>query len=85
MTKSFILAAAMALTLGSGAAMAQEGDAQNRYDGSPRVFNEYSHGAFETRPTWQANGAGRAAYSVQTQHLSTDLGSAGGGDGSAAN
>ena len=69
MTKSLILAAAMALTLGAGAAMAQEGDAQNLFNGSPQVFNQFSHGALSTSTGWQVGGTGRGVYSVQTQKL----------------
>jgi hypothetical protein len=37
MTKSLILAAVIALGLSSGAAMAQEADAQNLFDGLPHA------------------------------------------------
>jgi hypothetical protein len=83
MTKSLILGAVMALALGTGAAMAQEGggDTQNLFDGSPRVFNEFAHGDFATRQTPPISTAGgRGAYSVQTHQLSpAPDGSDGGG------
>jgi hypothetical protein len=82
MTKSLILGAVMALALGTGAAMAQEGsDAQNLFDGSPRIFNQFAHGDFATRPSAAVSTAiGRGAYSVQSHQLSpAPDGSDGGG------
>jgi hypothetical protein len=82
MTKSLILGAVMALALGGGAAMAQDGnDAQNLFNGSPKVFNEFAHGDFATRPSPEIGAAlGRGAYSVQTHQLSpAPDGSDGGG------
>jgi len=81
MKKSLILATVMALSLGTGVAMAQEGDAQNLYNGSPRVFNEYTHGDFATRLGTQFGGVGRGTYSVQSRQLTpAPDGSDGGGN-----
>ena len=44
--KTLMLAAVAALSIGTGAAMAQEGDAQNLFNGSPRIFNEFAHGTY---------------------------------------
>jgi hypothetical protein len=80
MTKSLILSAVMAVSLGTGVAMAQEGNAQNLFNGSPNLFNEYARGSFATRPGTQFSGPGRATYSVQTHQLSpAPDGSDGGG------
>jgi hypothetical protein len=80
MTKSLILSAVMALSLGAGAAMGQEGDAQALFNGSPRVFNQFSHGDYATSTGWQVGGKGQGTYSVQTQTLSpAPDGSDGGG------
>ena len=72
MTKSLILGAAMALALSTGAAMAQEGnDAQNLFNGSPTLFNEYAHGDFATRPgAVQLGGGTHGTYSVQSRQFS---------------
>ena len=69
MTKSLILATVMALTLGTGAAMAQEGDAQNLYDGSPKVFNEIARGALATHNNWQVGAGAQGTFAVQHQKL----------------
>ena len=80
MTKSLILGALMALSLGAGTAMAQEGNAQNLFNGSPALFNELAHGDFATRPGSQVGGAAQGTYSVQTHSLSpAPDGSDGGG------
>jgi len=69
MTKT-ILAAVMALSLASGAAMAQEADAQNWFDAGKRA------GALQVAPSGQVG-----SYSVQHQQLTADpqLSAAGGG------
>jgi hypothetical protein len=78
MTKSLILATVMALTLGTGAAMAQ--DAQNLFNGSPGLFNEFTHGDFATRQGSLVGGAGQGTYSVQSHQVSpAPDGSDGGG------
>jgi hypothetical protein len=69
MTKSLTLAAVMAVTLSAGAAMAQESTAQNLFNGSPSVFNEFSHGDFATRPGTLVGGAGQGSYAVQSHQL----------------
>jgi hypothetical protein len=80
MTKSLILSAVMALSLGTGAAMAQEGDAQALFNGSPRVFNQFAHGAFATGQGWLPGGAAQGSYSVQShQFTPAPDGSDGGG------
>jgi hypothetical protein len=81
MTKSLILAAVMALPLGTGVAMAQEGNAQNLFNGSPSLFNQFAHGDFATRPGSQFSAPGRGTYSVQSHRLSpAPDGSDGGGN-----
>ena len=81
MTKSLILGAAMALALGTGAAMAQEGNAQNLFSGSPSLFNDFARGAYATGPgAAQVGGQARGTYSVQSHQLSpAPDGSDGGG------
>jgi hypothetical protein len=81
MTKSLILATVMARILGTGAAMAQEGNAQNLFNGSSSLFNEFTHGDFATRPGSLVGGAGQGTYAVRS-HLLTPApdGSNGGGN-----
>jgi hypothetical protein len=71
----------MALTLGTGAAMAQEGNAQNLFNGSPSLFNEFTQGDFATRPGSLVGGAGQGSYSVRSHQLTpAPDGSDGGGN-----
>ena len=80
MSKSLILGAVMALALGTGAAMAQEGNAQNLFNGSPSLFNEFARGAYATAPGAQLGGQARGTYAVQSHQLSpAPDGSDGGG------
>jgi hypothetical protein len=81
MTKSLILSAVMAISLGSGAAMAQEGGAQNLFNGSPRVFNEFARGDFATRLGTLGGGAAQGTYAVRSHQLTpAPDGSDGGGN-----
>ena len=62
MTKSLILATVIALGLGSGAAMAQEADAQNLFSGLPHVNGKDSAFVAPIAPV-------QGSYAVRSQNL----------------
>ena len=84
-TKTLVLVTIAALSIGTGAAIAQEGDAQNLFNGSPRVFNEFAHGTYFANSTVPQVG-GQTSRSVTMFGQSRALNPApSGGDGGAAN
>ena len=79
-TRTLMLATTAALTLGAGAALAQEPDAQFlRPSQIPVPTHQWAPGMSAT------NTPARNTYSVRTGHWSVDPALAGGGDGGAVN
>jgi hypothetical protein len=76
-TKTLMLAAIAALSIGTGAAMAQEGDAQNLFNGSPRVFNEFAQGKFASGPSSFAANFAAAQPGAQNSRSVTMFGQSG--------
>jgi len=73
--KTLMLATVAALSIGTGAAMAQKGDAQNLYNGSPRVFNDIASGTyFTTGPGAYAANSATPRLGAQTSRTAPMFG-----------